>query len=117
MGTRVGVQCLLRGAERVEQRQAGLPRHQLVIPLKHELDRDGDPGRGLGRTYEWMRQNERRVAFWGHSHYARVWRKAEPDGPIEQLIGARVDLPADPAAVYVVLLAVLLLANLTAGRS
>ena len=49
-----------------------------------------------------VHQHKRRIAFWGHSHHARVWRKVEPDGVVEQLTGARVELSAGPATVFVV---------------
>jgi hypothetical protein len=45
----VGMQGLLAAGEGVEQREARIARHQLVIPLQQELDRDGDPGRRLGQ--------------------------------------------------------------------
>jgi hypothetical protein len=46
---RVGVQLLLAGGEGIKQRQARLARHQLIVPLQQELDRDRDPGRRLGQ--------------------------------------------------------------------
>jgi hypothetical protein len=42
---RVGVQRLLRRAERVEQGQGRVARDLFVVPLQQELDRDGDPRR------------------------------------------------------------------------
>ncbi len=44
----VGVQRLLAGREGAEQREARVPRDQLVIPLQQKFDRDGDLGRCLG---------------------------------------------------------------------
>ncbi|WP_433238540.1 hypothetical protein ACQPYK_30975 [Streptosporangium sp. CA-135522] len=39
------------GGEGVEKREARVTRHQLVVPLQQELDRDGDPGRRLGQGF------------------------------------------------------------------
>ncbi len=39
----IGVQRLLHRGQGVEQRQALLPRHHLVVPLDQELHRHGDP--------------------------------------------------------------------------
>ena len=39
----VGVQRFLGRAEAAEQRKDRLARHQFVVPLEQELDRDGDP--------------------------------------------------------------------------
>src|ERR1700728_4253295 len=41
---RIGVQRLFRRADGVEQLQARVARHDLVVPLEDELDRDGDLG-------------------------------------------------------------------------
>ena len=46
---RVGVQRLLLRGEGVEQRETGLARHVLVVPLEQELERDGDLCRRLGQ--------------------------------------------------------------------
>jgi predicted phosphodiesterase len=71
-------------------------------PRLHPALNTADPPRGLIRTYPWLRQHGRRIAFWGHSHHARVWRKAGPDASVEQLRGARAELPDQPETVYVV---------------
>ncbi len=42
------MQRFLGGGDGVEQREAGLARHDLVVPLEQELHRDGDAGRGVG---------------------------------------------------------------------
>ena len=47
----VGVQALLARGERVEQREARLPRHLLVVPLQQEQHRDGDAGRRRGQGF------------------------------------------------------------------
>jgi hypothetical protein len=48
VAARVGVQRLVRRADGVEQREPRLARHELVVPLQVELDRDGAPA-GLKR--------------------------------------------------------------------
>jgi len=44
---RTSVQGLLSGGESIEQREGRVARHQLIIPLQQELDRDRDSGRCL----------------------------------------------------------------------
>jgi hypothetical protein len=45
------VQALLPRGERVEQREARLARHLLVVPLQQEQERDGDAGRRFGQGF------------------------------------------------------------------
>jgi predicted phosphodiesterase len=62
----------------------------------------GDLRTGFRRTYNWLRQRDRRLLFFGHTHQARVWRKDGPDTDLILLPGPRVELPRLPKAVYLV---------------
>jgi len=71
----VDVQRLLRRRERVEQGEAALARDVLVIPLQVELDRDGDPPRGLDQR--------------------RRPEQAEGRGPDQRFLGDGLSEPGD----------------------
>jgi predicted phosphodiesterase len=68
-------------------------------PLTRELSSD-EVRRGARRAYRWLRLRGKRLLCFGHTHQARVWRKAGEDVPLEQLTGRRVPLPAEPDVVY-----------------
>jgi predicted phosphodiesterase len=59
-------------------------------------------GREFRRAYPWLREQGKRVGFFGHSHNARVWRKDGAHAPAERLRGARVSLDAHPETVFLV---------------
>jgi predicted phosphodiesterase len=59
-------------------------------------------GREFRRAYPWLREQGKRIGFFGHSHNARVWRKAGADAPAERLIGTRVSLDGDAKTVFLV---------------
>jgi len=61
-----------------------------------------DLRRGFGRAYGWLRGHDKRLLFFGHTHRARVWRKASLDAEPDLLGGWRVDLPAVDGTVYLV---------------
>ena len=44
-----------------------------------------DEHRGFRRAYAELAAANKRLWFFGHSHHARVWRKAGPEGPPELL--------------------------------
>jgi predicted phosphodiesterase len=58
--------------------------------------------RDFRRAYPWLREQGKRVGFFGHSHHARVWRKAGADTPAERLTGERVSLDGDPQTIFLV---------------
>jgi predicted phosphodiesterase len=57
---------------------------------------------GFRRAYAWLRQRERRLLFFGHTHQARVWRKEGLHAPPTPIVGPRVALPHRPETVYLV---------------
>jgi predicted phosphodiesterase len=61
-----------------------------------------DRRRGFRRSYRWLREREKRVLFFGHTHHARVWRKIAETTEPELLSGARIDLPPVEETVYLV---------------
>jgi len=70
---------------------------RLVRPLStQEIRRD------FPRAYAWLREQRKRVGFFGHSHHARVWRKASADAPAERLTGLQVQLYGDEKTVFLV---------------
>jgi predicted phosphodiesterase len=50
--------------------------------LTRELS-TGDVRTRFSRASAWLAANDCRVWFFGHSHYARIWRLATPDRPCE----------------------------------
>lgn len=58
--------------------------------------------RGFERAYRWLAARGTRLAFFGHSHQARVWRKDSAAAELRPLLGGRVDLPPVDGAVYLV---------------
>src|SRR5438874_2484488 len=80
----------------------GLPRSVSVGPL---LLTHGDArltptlattqiGRDFGKAFAEMERVDARVWAFGHSHQARLWRKATSDGPTEQVAGEVARLSA-----------------------
>ncbi|HZR99232.1 MAG TPA: metallophosphoesterase family protein [Chloroflexota bacterium] len=62
-----------------------------------------DERRGFRRAYAALLAADRRLWFFGHTHHARVWRKAASDAAPERLASARIQVePADPAVRYLV---------------
>jgi|SRR5262252_5786981 len=49
-------------------------------------------GRDFPRAWEEMDRYDSRIWAFGHSHHARVWRKASPTAPAEALGGDNLDL-------------------------
>src|ERR687885_278796 len=78
----------------------------LVTPGDAKLDptlAGADERRGFRRAYAALAAADKRLWFFGHTHNARVWRKAALDAPPERLEPACVALDrADPAVCYVV---------------
>ena len=56
--------------------------------------------RGGRRLYRWLRAHGKRLLCFGHTHQARVWRKAGEEEPPELLGGRRVLLPAEDGMIY-----------------
>jgi hypothetical protein len=53
--------------------------------------------------YAELRRRRRQVLFFGHTHWARVWRKIGPDAATEEMRGTRLDLDlGSPDTVYFV---------------
>jgi predicted phosphodiesterase len=51
--------------------------------------------RGFARAWQTLVARGAHVLAFGHSHFARTWRKGEPDQPLESIDGAVVDLTTD----------------------
>lgn len=47
-------------------------------------------GRGFARAWAELEQRQARIFAFGHSHHARLWRKAGPDAPAEAVVGGQV---------------------------
>jgi predicted phosphodiesterase len=58
--------------------------------------------RGFQRPYRWLRERGRRLLFFGHTHHARVWRKAGEESEAQLLAGQLVHLPDLPETIYLV---------------
>ena len=62
-----------------------------------------DERRGFRRAYAALAAADRPLWFFGHTHHARVWRKAGPDAPPEPLQDPCLTLDrTDPAVRYLV---------------
>jgi predicted phosphodiesterase len=62
-----------------------------------------DERRGFRRAYAALAATDKRLWLFGHTHHARVWRKAALEAPPERLEDASLALDrADPAVCYVV---------------
>ena len=61
-----------------------------------------DAASGFSRAYKWLLRHERRVLFFGHSHFARTWLKAGPDSPPRLLAGASHSLAGGSSDVFLV---------------
>ena len=57
---------------------------------------------GLVGAYQRLTQSGRRLLFFGHTHYARVWQKDGPAVTPVQIEDTSVQLKAAPGRVYVV---------------
>ena len=68
----------------------------------HPAPSTADLRRGFRRTYRWLWECGKHLAFFGHSHHARVWRKSSENSPVEAVEGARVEIPDAADAVYLV---------------
>jgi predicted phosphodiesterase len=72
------------------------------IKLEPELG-SADERRGFRRAYAALAAADKRLWFFGHTHHARVWRKAAADASPERLEPACISLNrADPAVRYIV---------------
>jgi predicted phosphodiesterase len=62
-----------------------------------------DERRGFQRAYAALAAADKRLWFFGHTHHARVWRKAGPEAPPERLDAPTLSLDrADPATRYLI---------------
>ena len=62
-----------------------------------------DERRGFRRAYAALAAADKRLWFFGHTHHARVWRKAASDVPPERLEAPSLVLDrTDPAVRYVI---------------
>jgi len=61
-----------------------------------------DERRGFRRAYAALAAADKRLWFFGHTHHARVWRKAAPDAPPERLDAPCLRLDRDSAVRYLV---------------
>src|ERR1700733_5671754 len=78
----VGVQCPFRRADGVEQRKPRLARHDLVVPLEDELDRDGDLGGGFRQGVVAHQAEDGRLDPWLGRHQRYADRAAERHAPV-----------------------------------
>ena len=61
-----------------------------------------DQRRGFKRSYQWLRSRNKRVLFFGHTHWARIWRKASLESEPELIPDRQVILPDEAETVYFV---------------